>query len=262
MAAGRSTYHHEWSTSRFPGVVENNFLSVDPDPALSVSALFSFYPIPHFGVQAGFGYLKSPLAGLSVFDFKPPSGPVIARQDRWEATGELTAVPLCLNLAARTGPGTIQAFASAGLSVILNSVLAKSAAGLGAAAASAGGEERLDAFKIPVEVEDQTWTSIGANIGGGVAVRLGRRIALSAEIRYFLCPAKDFGWTWAPGVYNGLTGNISGFNFSKEPARLAGQRTTLMTIRPAFIQAAVGLKFFVPGIIKVSAGGKNKPSAI
>ncbi|MCX6563801.1 MAG: hypothetical protein NTU60_09370 [Candidatus Aminicenantes bacterium] len=257
-AEGRSTYHHEWSTLRFSRVVENDLLSLDPDPALSGGGFLSFYPVRFLGVQAGFGYLKTSMAGSSVFDLSPPSGSVPARSDRWDGHGELTAVPLCLNLVGRTGPAQIQAFASGGMAVFLNSFFAGSSAGLGGAAAAGGGEEKLDAFKVPVTVEDQTWTAIGANFGGGFDLRIGKRLALSAEVRYFLCPARDFGWTWTPGVYEGLGKNIPALNLSRETAQLAGRRTTFMTIRPSFLHFSAGIKFFLPGIVKVSAGSSKR----
>jgi len=260
LAEGRSIYHLEWLTPRFSRVVENDLLSLDPDPALSGSGFLSFYPVRFLGVQAGFGYLKTPMAGSSVFDLSPPSGSAPARNDRWEGYGELTAVPLCLNLVGRTGPAQIQAFASGGMAVFLNSFFAGSSAGLGGAAAAGGGEEKLDAFKVPVTVEDQTWTAIGANFGGGFDLRIGKRLALSAEVRYFLCPAKDFGWTWTPGVYEGLGKNIPGLNLSRETAQLAGRRTTSMTIRPSFLHFSAGIKFFLPGIVKVSAGSNKRTS--
>lgn len=256
-AEGRSTYHREWSTVRFARVVENDLLSLDSDPALGVSGFLSFYLVRSLGIQAGFGYLKSPMAGSSVFDFSPPAGSASARSERWDAKGELTAVPLCLNLVGRTGPAAIQAFASGGIALFLNSFFAESFAGLGDAAAVGGGEEKIDAFKVPVTIEDRTWTAIGANIGGGFDIKLGKRLGLSAEIRYFLCPAKDFGWTWTPGVYEGLGKNIAGLNLSRETAQLAGQRTTPLTIHPSFFQVSAGLKFFLPGIVRISTGSSK-----
>jgi hypothetical protein len=254
LAEGRSTYHNEWSTPALSRVVENDLLSLNPGAAFYGGGFLSYFVSPHLGVQAGFGYLKSSLSGSSLFDFSLPPGFVSARRDQWDSKGEITAVPLCLNLAGRTGPAAIQAFASGGIAVFLNSFFAESFAGLGASAAGGGADEKIDAFKVPVSVADQTWTSIGADIGGGFDIRLGKSLALTAEVRYFLCPPKDFAWTWTPGLYEGLGKYIAGRNISQEEASLASRRTTPVTINPSVVQASVGIKFFLPGIVKISAG--------
>ena len=251
-AGGRSTYRHEWSSLRYAHIAENDLLSLDSGAALCAAGFLSFYPVPHFGVQAGFGYFKASLTGSSNFVFSPPPGSVSARSDRWAGEGELTAVPLCLNAVGRAGSAKYQAYASGGIALFLNSFFAESSAGLGAAAG-----EKIDSFKVPVAIEDQAWTALGLNFGGGFDFKLAKRLALSVEIRYFLCPARDFAWIWAAGVYDGLGKAISALNVSQETAQLAAQRTTSMTIRPSFFQISAGVKFFLPGVIKISTSTKS-----
>jgi len=255
LSEGRSAYYHEWSTIRFSHIVENGLLSFDPRAALYGGGFLSFYPFRNFGVQAGFGYLKASMTGSSTFAFMPPSTSS-ARSERWPGDGELTSVPLCLNLVARMGSAKVQAFASGGIALFLNSVFAGSSAGLGAAAAAGTADERIDAFKLPVAIEDQTWTALGANAGAGLDLRLSKRVAVSVEARYFYCPAEDFAWVWTPGVYEGLGKSISSLAIGAEQARLAGLRTAAMTIRPAFLQISAGVKFFLPGVVRVAAKSK------
>jgi len=255
LAVGRSAYHHEWSTIRFSHIVEDGLLSLDSRAALYGGGFLSFYPFRTFGIQAGFGYLKASMTGSSTFAFTPPSTSS-ARSERWPGDGELTSVPLCLNLVGRMGSAKVQAFASGGIALFLNSIFAGSSAGLGAAAAAGTADERIDAFKLPVAIEDQTWTALGANAGAGLDLRLSKRVAVSVEARYFLCPARDVTWVWTPGVYEGLGKSISSLAIGAEQARLAGLRTEAMTIRPAFFQISAGVKFFLPGIVRAAAKSK------
>jgi hypothetical protein len=253
MAEVGSAYHNEWSTPGGERIAEDDNMALAPAPALYAGGFCSFFIGRNIGIQAGFGYLRSPLSGQTQFEMRALVGPYAGRGNSWKGKGEITAVPLCLNVVGRVGTSGFQAFASGGIAYFLNSFLADSSAGAGTFIKLDFGTEMVTAFKVPVTVADTTWSSFGADIGGGFDVKIGETLALTAEARFFYCPARTLRWTWTDGVVDDLGQNI----FSRESAQLAGQRTTALHIHPSFFQISAGLKFFLPGVIRVSGGGRR-----
>ncbi len=253
LAKGGSAYHNEWSTPGGQRIAEDDQMALAPAPAFYAGGFCSFFIGRNIGIQAGFGYLRSLLSGQTQFEMRALEGPYAGRRDSWKGQGEITTVPLCLNVVGRVGTPGFQAFASGGIAYYLNSFLADSSAGAGTFIKLGFGAETVTAFKVPVTIADTTWSSFGANVGGGFDVKIGETVALTAEARYFYCPARALRWAWTEGVVDDLGQNI----FSRDLAQLAAQRTTALHIQPSFFQISTGLKFFLPGIIRVSGGGRE-----
>jgi len=236
---GSSSYELGW-TSGDPITGADTSLSVSSRNAIYFGAFFSIFLDENVGFQTGFGYLKSDAPNQADFELRFPSG-TAARQETWHGTGEVTSVPLCLNIAGRFGDRKFRMNVSTGVSLFLNSFLADSYAGT--AAVSILPEETLDAFRIRVAVEDKTWTALGGDFGWSGDFQLSKNMALTVEARYFFCPIKTVDWKWIPGIYAGLLGNLPAWNFNQAAAAEAESRTSPLSINPSLFTLGIGIKF-------------------
>jgi hypothetical protein len=239
-ARGSSFYHLGWASGASPNAETNTSISASSKDAIYFGAFFSFFIDRDVGFQTGFGYLKSDVPNTAVFDLSTVSGKAALR-DSWPGTGEITAVPLCLNVAGRFGDGKFRMGVTVGVALFLNSFFADSYAG--AAVIPALPEETFDAFRIKIAVEDKTWSALGGNFGWSGDFQLSSKLALTAEARYFFCPIKTLYWTWIPGDYAGLLGNFPIWNFDKTSAADAESRTSPLSINPSFFTVSIGIKF-------------------
>ena len=257
-AGGTSTFLRESVTSFYTHLSAADAIALDSAAAVQVGGSCTLYLTPAFGVRFGFGYLKSAMTGGSVFRLDSVRGAPASREVSWSGKGEITAVPLFLNLTARSPGKTVRAYVSGGVALFLNAFLADVPAGIeaiepvwnagpGTPPVQVLADEKLDILPVPISVADTTWAAVGANLGAGLDVAIARNAALSVEACYFFCPAKTFAWDWTPGVYDGLEGKIAGWNFTADAARAAGQKTSGLRIDPSFFQVSLGLKFFFPG---------------
>jgi outer membrane protein W len=257
-AAGASSFLRESASTFYPRIAASDAFTFEPASAVYAGGWCTYFLTPAFGIEAGFGYLRSNARGASEFrleSFRDAAAVVMASGT---GQGQMTAVPLCLNIAARLSGDGFAVRASGGLSLFLNSFLGGMTggveaiepvwkSGVGDPPGQVLADEKLDALKVPLTTPDTTWTAIGANFGAGFDVRIAKRVALSVEARYFLCPAKAFAWDWTPGVYPGITGAIVSWNFTADAASAAGRMTTSLNVNPSFFQVSAGIRFSFPG---------------
>jgi opacity protein-like surface antigen len=257
-AGGTSVFFRDSATPFYTRLSASDAITFDSAAAVHVGGSCTFYFTPAFGVQVGFGYLKSAMTGGSAFRLESFRDAPASRQVSWAGSGEITAVPLFLNVTARSRGEAVRMHVSGGLALFLNAFLAQTPAGIEAVEpvwkAGTGSppvqvliDEKLDILQVPISVADTTWTAVGANVGAGLDVAIARNMALSLEARYCLCPVKTFAWDWTPGAYEGLDGKITGWNFTADAARAAGQKTSALRIDPSFFQISAGLRFYFPG---------------
>jgi hypothetical protein len=237
---GSASYQFEWLPGSYPITRADTLISTSAKDALYFGGLFSLFVTRNFGLQTGFGYLKSDVPTEAAFSLTDARGGA-ALKEVWRGTGEVTAVPLCLNLAGRFSRGKFEVSVSAGGVLFLNSFFADSYAGT--AVASPLPDEVFDVFRIKIVVEDQTWSALGANVGGSVEFRLSGGLALTAEARAFFCPTKSFAWKWIPGEYPGLFGYIPRWNLDQESASSSESRARPLSVNPSFAAVGIGIKF-------------------
>jgi opacity protein-like surface antigen len=257
-AGGTSTFLRESATAFYTRLSASDAITFDSAAASHVGMSCAYYLTQAFGIQVGFGYLKSAMTGGSVFRLEAFRDAPASRQVTWGGSGEITAVPLFLNLTARSRGEAVRARVSGGFALFLNAFMAGLPAGIeavepvwktgpGTPPVQILADEKLDILQVPISIADTTWTAVGANLGVGLDIAIAKNVALSIEARYYFCPAKTFAWDWTPGVYNGLDGRIAGWNFTADAARAAGQKTSSLRIDPSFFQVSAGVRFFFPG---------------
>jgi hypothetical protein len=237
---GSTSYQLEWVPGSFPITGGDTLISIAAKDALYFGGLFSIFITRNFGFQTGFGYLKSDVPTEAAFSLTDARDTPVLKEV-WRGTGEVTAVPLCLNLAGRVSLGKFKMSMSAGGVLFLNSFFADSYAGT--AVASPLSDEVFDVFRIKIVIEDKTWSALGGNIGGSVELRISGGLALTAEARVFFCPTRSFAWRWIPGEYPGLFGSIPRWNLDQESASSSESRARPISINPSFATIGIGIKF-------------------
>ena len=105
--------------------------------------------------------------------------------------------------------------------------------------------QKVDALPVAVSVPSRSWIGLGFDIGGGADYRLSDKWSLTADIRYFRCPAKEMIWIWAPGTYSGILGELSGWPFTEVNAEYATGKTTATSVRASSLRFALGIKMFL-----------------
>ncbi|NIM90110.1 MAG: hypothetical protein GTO17_04095 [Candidatus Aminicenantes bacterium] len=103
----------------------------------------------------------------------------------------------------------------------------------------------IDALKIPIRIDEESWTAFGGNIGGGIDYRFTESVGLILEARYFFCPTKTFEWKWQPGVYDSVNYEyFTGFNFTQADADFFEDETSEVAVNPSFFQFSIGIIIF------------------
>ncbi len=239
-ARGSSVQRSAWTSGTLAGAFLENAFSVESRAALAIGG-FYIYPLGRrLGLEAGFGYLKSPLSARTAFTRNgvPSAGTRTLSVN--PNPSEVTSVPFYVNLAARwNGPKTAFTL-SAGPVLLLHSILVEAAAGI----LSADGGIPA-AFRVPAGIADQTWVALGANAGARFDVRVGRLFALTVDLRYFLSPVREFGWTWTAGTAAGIDAPASRAPFDEASAAAAARATPPLSLNPSFFQVSAGLKLIL-----------------
>ncbi len=90
---------------------------------------------------------------------------------------------------------------------------------------------------------NQSWSSIGADFGGGLTFWFSPSIGLTVDARYFFSPKKEFGWDFFLGEYEGFFGNID-YDFDDMDVDGINEEGSLsfISINPSFFQFGVGIK--------------------
>ena len=252
--ASDSQYRDEWTQDLLSKVVDLGTITALSPSAFSCQGTASYFLSERFGVQVGLGIYSESLTSSSDFGINyTKSGTFGSKSASWPGTGRLTSIPLSLNAVYRRAGAKWSFYASAGPALYFNSYRADSMSGFGVSDTVRVRVfvppnwvetviQELDALPVPLAVPATTWVKLGYNIGGGADFSLGEQWALTAEIRYFKCPARDFEWTWTPGAYNGIMGVLTDWPFTAVNAVYAAAHTTPTTVRPSALRIAVGVK--------------------
>ena len=243
-----SSYSDTWSWLSLSNVQESGTINGKSKDTLFVGASVAYYFSQYIGIQAGFGYLKADVPNDVSFDFNWTwlHGGGDSRHADWRGTGEIRVVPININGIARYNSDSLCGYISGGYTIFNNKFKADSYMGAGYSVVSWywwGYYQWVDAFQVPLAI-DESWTGHGMNIGGGVDFNIYPNVAITADIRYYYCPSKDFNYIWKTDTYRGYFFEEFYIYFDSERAELHEADTTPFTINPSFFQIATGIKFF------------------
>ncbi|MBM3294200.1 MAG: hypothetical protein FJY82_06700 [Candidatus Aminicenantes bacterium] len=227
-----------------------NRLQMSTRGAPAGGASVAFYFRSGLILQGGFGYFQADVSNDAFFEFQYSRPPAVSRFETFPGKGRLTTVPVFLNAVntfgfLRRADGKFKGTLSLGPALFFNAIVVDAFGGAaGWLPAGPGGvpDERADAFRVPVVVEDKTWISLGGDIGLALDYQFSRPLALTVEGRFFYAPKKNLAWKWEPGPATGLTGEIPAYDFTPAMADVYIQNTTPITLQPSYFHFAAGLK--------------------
>jgi opacity protein-like surface antigen len=250
--AATSQYADTWDYFLLDPVNESTTITMANKNSFTLGASFAYFFTPNFGVQIGGAYFGAKPAITSdwAIDWRwTTTGITYNDSGSWAATqGNLSTIPIYLNLIGKYKTGSFDIFASAGPTLYINSFD-------GTARSIYGGAfvwwifEWIDWFDVALDIPKTSWTSFGFNAGGGFDLYISPSIALTVDARYFFCPKKDLFWHWGAGAYEGFNGNFNRtftdifFNDPSDPIS-AANLTTALKVNPSFFSIGGGFKFF------------------
>jgi opacity protein-like surface antigen len=257
--ASSSQYMDDWTQDLLSRVSEQDTITPATPSAFSCQGFAARFFTEHLGIQAGLGIYSVGVSNASAFNFSYTwtSGATGSTSQTWTGTGAMKSIPLSLN-AIYEGRGNVWSFfVSAGPTLFFNSYEAQSMSGFGVSDSVKVTVnippnppqtiivQSVDALPVPLAVPAQSWVGLGFDLGAGVDFRIAEQWALTADIRYFICPSKDLGWTWIPGTYTGMMGNLANWPFTTENAAYAAEHTTPTTVSASSLRFAVGVKLIL-----------------
>jgi len=254
-----SEYRDDWTQDLLSRVNEEGLITPTTSGTVSCEGFAARFFTDSLGLQLGLGLYSFSAPNTSAFNFSYTwtNGASGGKSQAWTTgTGRMKSVPLSVNLLYESRGETWSLYASAGPTLFFNSFEAASTSGFGVSDSAKVTVyippnwvttfiQTVDALPVPLAVPAQSWVSAGLDVGAGVDFRIGPQWAVTADVRYFMCPSKDLGWTWTQGTYSGLLGNLIGWPFTAENAAYAAERTTPITISPSSLRIAVGAKLIL-----------------
>ncbi|MBN2206362.1 MAG: outer membrane beta-barrel protein [Candidatus Aminicenantes bacterium] len=252
---GTSTYSDNWSYSSLEYVRENTPVGLKGENAFFFKGSFSYFFTPKFGVQLGGGLFSSnvPVTSDFSFDWKWKSGSTAYNRTRsWTSEGKLSTTPLFLNAVGKFRVKFLDIAVSAGPALYFNSFEADSQVGFGMTYFRyvyvypyIYYVQGIEAFAIPIEIPQTSWTSFGANLGLGVDFKVSPTVAIGLEGRYFLVPKKSLRWEWSPGTYDGIFFDyLKDVEFEASDLEDYQEKMTGIDVKPSFFSISAGIKIF------------------
>jgi hypothetical protein len=161
----------------------------------------------------------------------------------WDLTGNLSVIPISLNVVYKFDLGMISPYISAGPSFFLAKLKADSTLGCAMTWLS-GGYMYIDYFAIPMFV-DESLNGIGFNFGAGLDVLLSPSFGLTVDIAYFLKGEAKVKWDFTPGEYDSHIN--SGWTWTLDKADLADILDYIpdLSVNLSFFKIQVGLKIYL-----------------
>jgi hypothetical protein len=257
---GQSNYTRTWSFYWVDSVTETTNITGKSPGAGSIGASFAYFFTPNFGIQLSGEFLlkgKTPMKSHFNYDYTWYDGDSYNETADWEGTGGLSSIPLSLDLVGRFGDGTIGGSVSAGATLFMNSFEADSAIGLGYSEYSWYWYwypywyywwQDVDALRIPVVIDKTSWTAFGGNFGASLTFKMSDKIGLFLDGRYFLCPAKEFDWSFVTGTYDGIFyDDITDVEIDQDALDYLGVGNNMkpFKVNPSFFRIAAGIKFYL-----------------
>jgi hypothetical protein len=228
-----------WTSGALAGAAIENAITIKPRPAFFLGGAYTNFFDDRWGIQLGFGYLKTALETQAEFR-RVQAGIPSRRLSAGSTPSEITAVPFYAALAWGWKGERIGLVLTAGPAVILHSILIETPAGT---LLAAGGSPA--AYQVSAGIADQTWVAAGGILGAVWELKAGPGTAVAFDIRYLLSPMKKFAWTWTAGTAVGLDDPAARASFDAAAAQAAAAAAPRAAINPSSLQLTLGIKFFL-----------------
>jgi opacity protein-like surface antigen len=244
---GSSSYADSWSSGILTSVSESGTISHKIGSPLGLGVSISYLFMGGLGIQARLDYNFTkeftPEESFSNYNITwswTTSGP-FSREKDWDTTGEISLIPLSLNLIYKVqGGGMIIPYFSAGVTYFTGSIKANTTRGYGFTWESEG-YRYIDYIDIPLVV-DVSIGEIGFNIGGGLDFLFSRNVALSVEGNYFIGKTIEASWTPVSGTYQGNNFPDNNWNVDAGLVESIVDEVPPLDIKTSFFKIQGGIK--------------------
>jgi len=242
-----STYYDTWSYYHLSNVIEDNNIAVGAENVSNFGGSVAFYFSKNFGVQFQISSnSKSNINTTTDFNFdwtwdkySYPGGSY-SETFSWNGKGELDITQFSLNIIGKMRFSFFEPYVSIGVTLFSLGFNADAYAGLGISGYYDYywyWQQYIDAVQARTEVTRTTWSSLGPNLGIGFNLAVYKYIVVFAELKYFICPEKEFEWEWKYEYYDGLWGHFI------DVLLIYADPISKLKINPSYTDFHAGIKF-------------------
>jgi len=243
-------------SSSITGKAESNF---------AFGGFLNFFFIKNFGLQIMAEGTKfdiplqsSHSVDLSFSDYSGGNYNYTANPSIEDTTGKLSIMPISFNLYTRFDIGkNIIGYASGGLTYYKVAIKGETRGGAGVIYQWYDSSYDLwflegDSVLIPLYIDD-SYSGLGANIGGGLSFQIQKNLGIIADIRYYLAPKGEVAWIPEAGNYKKVLYDKYGWTFGSNSLSISqagindflkeNERYLQVKVDPSYFHISMGLIF-------------------
>jgi outer membrane protein W len=160
----------------------------------------------------------------------------------WPVTGDLSVLPLSLDLVYRFPAGSFAPYLNAGISYFISNF--KSETNIGWSNSwwiTYLVQQAYDYLVLPVSI-DESLNGVGFNFGAGFDFLLGPSLALTLDASYFLGPSVEAKWYMPPGDYYYVGWTNTYTTFTQADSNEFADYVDPVKINTSFFKILFGLK--------------------
>ncbi len=243
-----SAYSESWSSGLLASVSETGGIHHAIKNPLGIGIGFAYGISGGLGIQVKVDYnftSKMTDDGFSnysmTWSWTDGDGPYDTSEE-WPVTGELSVIPVSLNLLYKIqGGGLLVPYISGGATYFLGSVKASSKRGAGITWDEEG-LQYIDYLDVPVQI-DESISHLGFNVGGGLDLMFSANVGLNLDACYYLGKKTPLTWQHAGGTLPGNLFPNSSWALDQENIDALNQQISPLEVNTSFIKLQAGIKF-------------------
>jgi opacity protein-like surface antigen len=242
-----STYSASWNEAGLKSVIESGSIGHKIGSSAGLGLSFSYLFAGGLGIQVRYDFNLSrnfdpSSQGTYAIAWAWTTAGTGSRNDAWPTTGSFSVSPLSLNVIYKIGRGgALTPYISGGVSYLLGKVEAETTRGYGLTWEDES-YQYIDWIDIPLAV-DKSIGDLGFNVGGGFDFRLASRMAVTAEVVYFIGKTTQEPWWPQPGSYPGNNFPNVNWTIDQSFAEQIADQVTPLEIKTSFFKVQLGIKF-------------------
>ena len=208
MLSSTTSWSGSWDFHMLEVTQEGGNQSIEGENAFLFNGSVAVFVTPQFAIEGMFGYCKTNAPVNSTFSethywWDPyRRGPYSHSYD-YSTEGSLSITPISFNgLYQFETTNSITPYISGGLSIAPCSFKADANTGF----VYSWYAYLLQIAEVITDANlqiDESFTSLGINVGGGVDIKISSSIEINIEARYIYLQKKEFNWEMLPGTVNG-----------------------------------------------------------
>jgi opacity protein-like surface antigen len=243
-----SSFSYSWGPFRaLDSISENGTINHSLKNPFGLGFSLSYEIASGFGVCLKLDYnFKQTLtttteASVYKVIFHVSGGTTISGDKKWDASGELSLLPVSLNAFYRIPTGSaLVPYVTAGVTYFTGKFSAATTTGY-AYSWVVSTTQYIDYLSIPLKI-DKSLSAIGGNIGAGLDFYLSPGIALNVDAVYFLGAKSDETWQVAPGTYPANWAPALSFIVNQADAGAFQEKISKLNLNLSYFKFGGGIK--------------------